>query len=163
MAPTKSSRWRQIEEGSDAEAPNFPIGLDLKDDTTNQGRGDTGAPILPRLGSDFDDEDGDNEVHRPSSYLNLNQDESEGDATNAEHEGDANEEDEGNAEQVLVCTLSASQVRRDRGPNKLPIGCFVITAVNEVGDPTQPPVSVNAWKTSVGKLVRENVPATYRF
>jgi hypothetical protein len=118
---------------------------------------------LPRLGPDFDDEDGDNEVHSPSSYLNLNQDENEGDATNAEHEGDANEEDEGNAEQVLVCTLSASQVRRDRGLNKLPIGCFVITAVNEVGDPTQPPISVNAWKTSVGKLVRENVPVTYRF
>jgi hypothetical protein len=36
-------------------------------------------------------------------------------------------------------------------------------AVNEVGDPTQPPISVNAWKTSVGKLVRENVPVTYRF
>jgi hypothetical protein len=35
--------------------------------------------------------------------------------------------------------------------------------VNEVGDPTQPPVSVNAWKTSVGKLVRKNVPVAYRF
>jgi hypothetical protein len=35
--------------------------------------------------------------------------------------------------------------------------------VNEVGDPTQPPVSLNVWKTSVGKLVRENVPVMYRF
>jgi hypothetical protein len=162
MAPTKSSRRRQIEEGSDAEAPNFPIGLDLKDDTTNQGRGDAGAPILPRLGSDFDDEDGDNEVHRPSSYLNLNQDESEGDATNVEHEGNVNEEDEGNVEQALVGTLLAPQVRCGRGPNKLPSGNFVITTANEVGDPTQPPISLNAWKTSVGKLVRENVPVTYR-
>jgi hypothetical protein len=34
---------------------------------------------------------------------------------------------------------------------------------NEVGDPTQPPVSVNAWKISVGKLIRENVPVMYRF
>jgi hypothetical protein len=118
---------------------------------------------LPRLGPDFDDEDGDNEVHRPSSYLNLNQDESEGDATNSEHEDAVNEEDEGNVEQALVGTLSASQVRRGRGPNKLPSGNFVITTVNEVGDPTQPPISLNAWKTSVGKLVRENVPVTYRF
>jgi hypothetical protein len=35
--------------------------------------------------------------------------------------------------------------------------------VNEVGDPTQPPVLVNVWKTSVGKLIRENVPITYTF
>jgi hypothetical protein len=62
-----------------------------------------------------------------------------------------------------VGTLSTSQVRHNRGPNKLPNECFVITAVNEVGDPTQPLVSVNAWKTSVGKLVRENVSVTYRF
>jgi hypothetical protein len=89
---------------------------------------------LPRLGSDFDDEDDDNEVHSPGSDLNLNQDENEGVATNVKHEGDMNEEDEGNAEQALVGTLSASQVRRDRGLNKLSIGCFVITAVNEVGD-----------------------------
>jgi hypothetical protein len=53
---------------------------------------------LPRLWPNFDDEDGDNEVHSPSSYLNLNQDENEGDATNAEYEGDVNEEDEENAE-----------------------------------------------------------------
>jgi hypothetical protein len=143
--------------------PERPIGSDLEDDTTNQGRGDAGAPILPRLGPDFDDEDGDIEVHSPSSYLILNQDDNDGDATNAELEGDANEEDEGNAEQALVVTLTASQVRRGRGPNKLPSGCFVITAVNEVGDPTQPPVSVNAWKTLVGKLVRKNVPFTSRF
>jgi hypothetical protein len=32
-----------------------------------------------------------------------------------------------------------------------------------VGDPMQPPVSINAWKTSVEKLIRENVPVTYRF
>jgi hypothetical protein len=31
--------------------------------------------------------------------------------------------------------------------------------VNEVGDHTQPLVSVNGWKTLVG----ENVPVTYRF
>jgi hypothetical protein len=62
-----------------------------------------------------------------------------------------------------VDTLSASQVRHDRGPNKLPSGCFVITVVNKVGDPTQPPVLVNAWKTSVGKLIRDDVPVTYRF
>jgi hypothetical protein len=54
-------------------------------------------------------------------------------------------------------------VRRGRGPNMLPSRRFVITTVNEVRDPTQPPVSVNAWKTSVGKLIRENVHATYRF
>jgi hypothetical protein len=54
-------------------------------------------------------------------------------------------------------------VRRDCGPNKLHSGRFVIMEVNDVGDPTQPPISVNAWKTSVGKLVRDNVPTTYRF
>jgi hypothetical protein len=54
-------------------------------------------------------------------------------------------------------------MRRGHGSNKLPSGHFVIMEVNEVGDPTQPPVSVNAWKTSVGKLVRKNVPVTYRF
>jgi hypothetical protein len=91
MAPTMSSHRRQIEEESDAGAPNFLIGPDLEDDTTNQGRGDVGAPILPRLRPDLDDEGGDNEVHCPSSYLNLNQDENDRDATNAEHEGDANE------------------------------------------------------------------------
>jgi hypothetical protein len=62
-----------------------------------------------------------------------------------------------------VGTLSVSQVRHARGLNKLPIGCFVITTINEVGDPTQLPVLVNAWKTSVEKLLRENVPVTYRF
>jgi hypothetical protein len=62
-----------------------------------------------------------------------------------------------------VGSLSASQVRRGHGPNKLPSGCFVIMEVNEVGDPTQPPISVNAWKTLVGKLVRENILVTYRF
>jgi hypothetical protein len=77
---------------------------------------------LPRLGPDFIDEDGDNEVHSSSPYLNLNQDENEGDAMNAEHEGDVNEEDEGNAEQDLVGTLSASHVRHGRGWNMLPSG-----------------------------------------
>jgi hypothetical protein len=62
-----------------------------------------------------------------------------------------------------VGSLSAPQVRRGRGSNKLPSRHFVITAVNEVGDPTQPPVSVNVWKTSVGKLVGENVPIMDRF
>jgi hypothetical protein len=62
-----------------------------------------------------------------------------------------------------VGTLSASQVRRDRGPNKFSSGRFVITEVDEIGDPTQPPISLNTWKTSVGKLIRENVPVTYRF
>jgi hypothetical protein len=118
---------------------------------------------LPRLGPDLDDEDGDNEVHSPSSYLNSNQDENEGDTANANHEDDANEEYEGNDEQALVDTLLASQVRRGHSPNKLPSGHFVITVVNEVGDPMQPPVLVNAWKTSVGKHVRENAPLTYRF
>jgi hypothetical protein len=74
-----------------------------------------------------------------------------------------NEEDEGNAEHALVGTLSASQVRCGHGPNKLPSRHFVIMAVNEIGDPTQPLVSENAWKTSVGKLVRENVPVMYTF
>jgi hypothetical protein len=59
--------------------------------------------------------------------------------------------------------LSASQVRHGCGPNKLPSRRFVITTVNEVGDLTQPSVSVNVWKASVGKLIRENVPVTYRF
>jgi hypothetical protein len=76
------------------------------------------------------------ESHSPSIYLNLNQDENEEDATNAEHEGNENEEDEGNTEQALVGSLPVSQVRRGHGPNKLPSGHFVITEVNEVGDPT---------------------------
>jgi G3E family GTPase len=118
---------------------------------------------LPILGSDHEDEDGDNENHSPSVYLNSNQDDEEDDARNDEHEGTENEEDEENAGQALVGALSASQVMRGRGPNKLPSGHFVVTVVNEVGQPTQPPISVNAWKTSVGKLIRENVPVTYRF
>jgi hypothetical protein len=141
MAPTKSCP-RQIEEESDARAPNFPIGPDHEDNTTNQGIGDAGAPNLP-IGADHEDEDGDIESHSPTDYLNLNQDENEEDSRNAEHEGDENEEEEGNVEQVLVGALSASQVRRGHGPNKLPNECFVITEVNEVGDPTQPPISVN--------------------
>jgi hypothetical protein len=94
MAWTKSSRPRQIEEEIDARAANLPIGPDHEDDTTNQGSGDAGAPNLPILGPDHEDEDGDNENHSPSMYLNLNQ----YDARNAEHEGDENEEDEGNPE-----------------------------------------------------------------
>jgi hypothetical protein len=137
MAPTKSSRPRKIEEESDAEVPNLPIGPDHEDGTTNQGSGDARVPNLPIVGSDHEGEDGDNESHSPSVYLNLNHDENEEDATNVEHEGNENEEDEGNTEQALVGSLSASQVRRGRGPNKLPSGCFVITEVNEVGDPTQ--------------------------
>jgi hypothetical protein len=92
-------------------------------------------------------------------FLNLNQDDEEADARNDEHEGGENEEDdarnveheedEGNVEHALVGTLSTSQVRRGRGLNKLPSGHFVITTVNEAGDPTQPLVLVNAWKTSV--------------
>jgi hypothetical protein len=60
---------------------------------------------LPIFGSDHDDEDGGNEIPSPSSYLNLDQHENEEDATNAEHEGDVNEEEEGNVEQALVDTL----------------------------------------------------------
>jgi hypothetical protein len=137
MAPTKSSRPRQIEEESGARAPNFPTGLDHEDDTTNQGSGDARAHNLPILGSDHD-EDGGNEIPSPSSYLNLDQHENE-DATNAEHEGDVNEEEEGNAEQALVDTLSVSQVRCVRGPNKLPSRCFVIMVVNELETPCNHP------------------------
>jgi hypothetical protein len=81
--------------------------------------------------------------------LNLNRDENEG--------------DEGNSEQALMGALSASQVSHGCGPNKLPSRRFAITDVNEVGDPTQPPVLVNVWKTYVGKLIRENVSVMYRF
>jgi hypothetical protein len=77
MTPTKSSRPRKIKEESDATAPNLPIGLDHEDDTTNQGSGDARAPNLLILGPDHKDEDGDNESHSPSTYLNLNQDENE--------------------------------------------------------------------------------------
>jgi G3E family GTPase len=143
--------------------PNLPTGPDYEDNTTYQGSGDVEEPNLPILGSDHEDEDGDNEDHSPSVYLNSNQDDEEDDARNDEHEGTENEEDEENAGQALVGALSASQVMRGRGPNKLPSGHFVVTVVNEVGQPTQPPISVNAWKTSVGKLIRENVPVTYRF
>jgi hypothetical protein len=115
------------------------------------------------IGPDHEDEDSDNGSQSPSTYLNLNQDENEEDARNAEHEGDENEEDEENAEQALVAAFSVSQVRRGHSPNKLPSGRFVITEVNEVGHPTQPPILVNAWKTSIEKLVRENVPISYRF
>jgi hypothetical protein len=98
MAPTKSSRPRQIEEESDTGAPNLPIGPDHEDGTTNQGSGDARAPNLLIVGPDHEDEDGDNESHSPRVYLNLDQDENEEDATNAEHEGNENEEDEGNVE-----------------------------------------------------------------
>jgi hypothetical protein len=167
MAPTKSSRPRQIEKESGAGVPNLPIGPDLKDDTTNQRSGDAKAPNLS-TGPDLEDEDSDCEIPSPSSYLNLDQHENEEDATNAEqalattnaeHEGDVNEEEEeGNAEQALVDTLSASQMRCGRGPNRLSSERFVIMMVSEVGDPMQPSILVNAWKTSIGKLVRENIP-----
>jgi hypothetical protein len=169
MASTKSSRPRKIEKESGVRVPNLPTRTNHEDDTTNQGSGDAEAPNLP-TGPDLEDEDGDRKIPSPSSYLNLDQHENEEDATNAEqalaptnteHEGDVNEEEEENVEQALVDTLSASQVRRGRGPNKLPSEHFVIKAVNEVGDPTQPFISVNAWKTLIEKLVRENVPATY--
>jgi hypothetical protein len=114
MAPTKSSCPRKIEEESGAGAPNFQKGPDHDDDTSNQGSGDAGATNLPILGQDGD---GDNEIPSPSSYLNLDQHENE---ENAEHEGDVNKEDERNVEQALVDTLSASQVRHGREPNKLP-------------------------------------------
>jgi hypothetical protein len=102
MAPTKSSRPRQIEEESDAEAPNLSIGPDHEDDTTNQGSGDVGAPNL-LIGPDHENEDSDNGSHRPTDYLNLNQDdipqyENGKDARNVEREDDKNEEDEGNVE-----------------------------------------------------------------
>jgi hypothetical protein len=139
----KVRRPGQIEGESDARAPNLPIGPDQEDDTTNQGSGDAGVPNLP-IGPDHEDEDGDNKSHSPSAYLNLNQNEKEEDARNVEHDDDLNEEDEGNVEQALVGALLASQVRHGRGPNKLPSRRFVITEVNEVGDPTQPPISVNA-------------------
>jgi hypothetical protein len=136
----------------DARASNLPIGPDFENDATNQGSGDTGAPNLP-IGPHHEDEDGDIENHSSSVYLNLNQDVEEDDRGNVEHEGGENEEDdarnaeheqdEGNAEQTLVGTLSTSQVRCGHGPNKLTSRCFVITAVNEVGDPTQPLISVN--------------------
>jgi hypothetical protein len=143
MAPTKSSLPRQIEKESGVRVPDLPTGPDHEDDTTNPGSGDAGAPNLPNLPTepDLEDEDGDREHPSPSSYLNLDQHENEEAASNAKHEGDANEEEEGNAELALVDTLLASQVRHGRGPNKFPSGLFVITAVNEVGDPTQPPIS----------------------
>jgi hypothetical protein len=139
MAPTKSSRPRQIEEESGAGVPNFPTGRDYEDDTTNQGSGDARALNLPILGLDHE-EDGDNKIPSPSSYLNLDQHENEEDASNAEHASDVNEEEEEeNDEQALVNTLSVSQVRHHRGPNKLLSGRFVITIINEVGDPRNHP------------------------
>jgi hypothetical protein len=92
---------------------------------------------LPILGPDHE-EDGDNKIPSPSSYLNLDQHENEEDASNAEHASDVNEEEE-NDEQALVNTLSVSQVRHHRGPNKLLSGRFVITIINEVGDPRNHP------------------------
>jgi hypothetical protein len=68
----------------------LPIGPDHEDDTTNQVSGDVRASNFPVLGLDHEDEDGDNENHSPSVYLNLNQDDEEDDARNAEHEGDEN-------------------------------------------------------------------------
>jgi hypothetical protein len=144
MASTKSSRPRQIEKESGVRVPNLPTRTNHEDDTTNQGSGDAEAPNLP-TGPDLEDKDGDRKIPSPSSYLNLDQHENEEDATNAEqalaptnaeHEGDVNEEEEGNVEQALVDTLSVSQVRCGRRPNKLPSGRFIITAVNEAGDPT---------------------------
>jgi hypothetical protein len=117
--------------------PNFPTGSDHEDDTTDQRSGDAGALNLPILGLDHQ-EDGDNEIPSPSSYLNLDQHENEENATNTEHASDVNEEEE-NVEQALVDTLSASQVRCGHGLNKLSSGHFVITAVNEVGDPCNHP------------------------
>jgi hypothetical protein len=67
------------------------IGPDHEDDITNQGSDDAGVPNLLILGPNYEDEDGDNENHSSSVYLNFNQD----DARNVEHEGDENEEDEG--------------------------------------------------------------------
>jgi hypothetical protein len=118
MTPTKSSRPRQIEEESDVGVPNLLIGSYHEDGITNQESGDAGVSNLPIVGPNCEDEDGDNESHSPSIHLNLNQDENEEDTTNIEHEGNGNEEDEGNAEQALVGSLSASQVRRGRGLNK---------------------------------------------
>jgi hypothetical protein len=104
MAPTKSSHPRQIEQESDARAPNFPIGPNHEDDNTNQGSDDAGVPNLS-IGLDHEDEDGENGSHNPSAHLNLNQDENEEDVRNAEHEGDENEEDKENDEQALVGAL----------------------------------------------------------
>jgi hypothetical protein len=109
------------EEESGAGAPNFPKMPDHEGDTTNQGSGDARATNLAILGPDVD---GDNEIPSPSSYLNLDQHENEEDEGNAGHEDDVDAEDEGNDKQALVGTLSITQVRRGRGPNKLPSGCF---------------------------------------
>jgi hypothetical protein len=102
MEPTKSCRPRQVEEESDAGAPNLAIVPDHEDDTTKQGSGDVGVPNFP-IEPDQEDEDGDNGSHSPTDYLNFNHDdipqvENEEDSRNAEHEGDENEEDEGNTE-----------------------------------------------------------------
>jgi hypothetical protein len=67
MIPIKSSCPRQIEKDSDAAAPNLPIDPDHEDDTTKQGSGYDGALHLSILGSDHEDEDGDNGNHSPST------------------------------------------------------------------------------------------------
>jgi hypothetical protein len=64
MALTKSSHPRQIEEESDAGAPNLPTGPDHEDVTTNHGSGDARSPNLSIVEPDREDEDGDNESHR---------------------------------------------------------------------------------------------------
>jgi hypothetical protein len=64
MALTKSSRPRQIEEESDAGAPNLPIGPDHEDVTTNHESGDARSPNLSIVEPDREDEDGDNESYR---------------------------------------------------------------------------------------------------
>jgi hypothetical protein len=57
------------------------------------------------IGPDHEDEYGDNGSHFPSAYLNLNQDENEGHARNAEHVGDENEEDDGvNQHRPTACS-----------------------------------------------------------
>ena len=110
--------------------------------------------------------DGDDEKHSPSDYLNLNQDGNEDDDNIAEG-GDGpiayGDEAEGPSADNDGAEDTSTQVRRVRGPGILPSGRYVITDINDVGDPIRPKASVTKWKRTCGILVGDHVPSLIDF
>ena len=63
-------------------------------------------------------------------------------------------------------TSAPSSKEGGRGPSKvpaLPAGQrFIIHALTAAGDPSEPVSTIAPYRTSIGVIVRENVPITYK-
>ncbi|BAH95730.1 Os12g0551900 [Oryza sativa Japonica Group] len=57
---------------------------------------------------------------------------------------------------------ATSSIRRGRGPTKMPIGLYTITALDADGNPTAPESALTPYSNAIGVIVKDDIPIKYR-